>query len=426
MEQKKDFITYGSVKTNKLWNRDFFLLWQGQFISSAGDVIYAIAIGFWILEITGSTALMGTLMAASLLPKIMASPFAGVVVDRYDRKRLIIAMDVVRGVMIGLITLAAFSGLLKVWMLFAVGIIVGICSAFFNPAVSSSIPDIVGKNMLIKANSALGAIQQASGIVGNSLGGFLYVFLGAPIMFLLNGFSFLFSAGTEVFIRIPQIQRQSGKIPPFLEEMKAGIKFISNFKALRNLMLVTSILNFFGSVVYVLLLPLCKQSVHLGPKSYGIIMASFTAGILAGMMLTSFVNFKPSRRFQILYPASLSFALALVLMPALLSVPVMASLIFFSGFCSAIVNIFINSTIQIVIPQDVRGRVFSLLATLTGSLIPLAYVAGGILAEFITLRPLISATSIIMGLSFVPVGFMPKVKAFVNFDSETDTLESIR
>ena len=81
----------------KLWTVNFFLLWQGQLVSILGDVVYAIALGFWILATTGSTALMGGLMAASTLPRILVSPAAGVVVDRFDRRMLMIWMDAIRG-----------------------------------------------------------------------------------------------------------------------------------------------------------------------------------------------------------------------------------------------------------------------------------------------------------------------------------------
>ncbi|EOC99754.1 MFS transporter [Caldisalinibacter kiritimatiensis] len=73
----------------RLWTKDFFLLWQGQLVSALGDVVYSIALGFWVLKVTGSTALMGTLMAASVLPRVIISPFAGVFVDRSDRKKVL-------------------------------------------------------------------------------------------------------------------------------------------------------------------------------------------------------------------------------------------------------------------------------------------------------------------------------------------------
>jgi DHA3 family macrolide efflux protein-like MFS transporter len=103
------------ARPEKLWTTNFLLLWQGQLVSILGDVVYAIALGFWILAKTGSTGLMGGLMAASVLPRILASPVAGVVVDRFDRRRLMIWMDVIRGAAVVAIAAAALAGFLQVW-----------------------------------------------------------------------------------------------------------------------------------------------------------------------------------------------------------------------------------------------------------------------------------------------------------------------
>jgi MFS family permease len=100
----------GASSPGRLWGRNFLLLWQGQLVSGLGDVVYEIALGFWILAVTGSTALMGSLMAASALPRILVAPIAGVVVDRSERKWLLISMDLARGVCVVLVAAAAFAG----------------------------------------------------------------------------------------------------------------------------------------------------------------------------------------------------------------------------------------------------------------------------------------------------------------------------
>jgi DHA3 family macrolide efflux protein-like MFS transporter len=99
------------ARSEKLWTSSFLLLWQGQLVSIFGDVVYEIALGFWILAATGSTILMGSLMAASMLPRILVSPVAGVIVDRFDRRSLMIWMDVIRGVAVVSVGTAAFVGL---------------------------------------------------------------------------------------------------------------------------------------------------------------------------------------------------------------------------------------------------------------------------------------------------------------------------
>ena len=189
----------------KLWNLNFFLIWQGQLVSAVGDVIYEIALGFWILATTGSTGLMGGLMAASAVPRVLIAPIAGVLVDRSDRKWLLVIMDAGRGITVVLVAVAAYLGILQVWMVFLAGIVIGTGAAFFNPTIMSSLPDIVAREKIVQANSFFSMIRAGSGILGNSSGGFLYAFLGAPLMFLVNGLSYIFSAVTELFIRIPKI-----------------------------------------------------------------------------------------------------------------------------------------------------------------------------------------------------------------------------
>jgi DHA3 family macrolide efflux protein-like MFS transporter len=90
-------VTEKNKSTGKLWTLNFFLLWQGQLVSALGDVVYEIALGFWVLAVTGSTGLMGILMAASVLPRIVISPFAGVLVDRCNRRNMLVLMDLIRG-----------------------------------------------------------------------------------------------------------------------------------------------------------------------------------------------------------------------------------------------------------------------------------------------------------------------------------------
>lgn len=171
-------------RSERLWTPSFLLLWQGQLVSIFGDVVYSIALGFWILAETGSTVLMGSLLAASMLPRILVSPVAGVVVDRFDRRWLMIGMDAIRGAAVVAVGIAAFAGLLQVWMVFAAGIIIGLCGAFFFPAVSSVIPDITARSKVVQANSVFSMLQSGGNIVGNSAGGVLFKVLGAPILFL--------------------------------------------------------------------------------------------------------------------------------------------------------------------------------------------------------------------------------------------------
>ena len=373
---------------------------------------------------TGSTALMGTLMAASSLPRVLLSPFAGVLVDRSDRKWLLVWMDAVRGIIVVFIGLASYLGFIKIWMVFVAGIGIGVCSAFFNPAVTSIIPDIVDQRRLIQANSAFNIIYTASGIVGSAAGGILFKILGASFMFLFNGLSYIFSAVTEIFIKVPRIIHERAKLH-FVADMKEGFKFVWNFRGLRTLILIAGIINFFAVMGIMLILPLFHQEAHLGPALYGITMGFFTGGLLVGFLITSLVDFKPDRRFRVFSFCYILMCLGMIGLPVFLYFPVMAGLVFVTGVVNAILNTFINTVLQLTTPQDKRGKVFGLMMSISGGLTPIAYAAGGVLAEFIPIRLLIAASFTVVLIGYLPMFFSPSFRKYLQYDPARQSLPDI-
>ncbi len=408
----------------KLWTWNFFLLWQGQLVSALGDVAYSIALGFWILQKTGSTALMGTLMACSTIPRLIISPFAGVYVDRANRRNILVVADAIRGIFVTLVAIAAFTGHIQVWMVFATSIISGTCAAFFNPAVGSSIPDLVKKSKLMKANSVFSMIYAGSSIVGNSIGGVLYNLLGAPIMFLVNGISYLFSAVTEIFIKIPKVERPAVE-KHFMIDMKEGYTFVWKFRGLRDLLFVAAFLNLFSSMAIVLFLPLFHQTESLGPIKYGIAMASLTAGMMAGMLFTSVVEISTSKRMPVLLGCSFMSSILFAVLPFNNNMLIIMILLFISGACNSILNTIINVSTQLSVPQNMRGKVSGLLQTVFMGLTPIGYATGGILAEYFPIRYVISGCFIISIFLFIPFIFMKHFRRFINFDPSKQTLADI-
>lgn len=408
----------------RVWTRSFLILWQGQLVSMMGDVIYAIALGFWVLSVTGSTVLMGALMASSTLPGLLAAPFAGVFVDRSNRKSIMIVNDMIRGISVIFIGIAGFTGHLQVWMVFAAGIVLSFCGAFFNPSVYSIIPDIVPKSKILNANSVFSMVALGSNTVGNSAGGFLYQLLGAPLMFLLNGISYIFSGISIIFMKIPQIHKEKQQ-QNFFKDFKDGIQFIWNFKGLRYMVLMGAIISFFFGIVLVLLLPLFQKTASLGPAKYGIFMALFTLGMLLGMSLTSVFSVPPSKRIYIFIVSLFVTEIIFALIPAFEIFGLMLVLILLGGFTNSFVNVFITSSMQLTIPADMRGKVFGLFGTINKGLTPIAMAIGGVLGQFLPISAVISVCCIISLLSSIPFVFLPSFKRFVNFDPKVETLQDI-
>lgn len=424
METEVVNINQEAVKQERLWTWNFFLLWQGQLISALGDVIYEIALGFWVLQKTGSTGLMGTLMASALIPRLIISPFAGVYVDRANRRNILVVADALRGILIVLVAIAAFAGRAEVWMVFVTAIFSGACAAFFNPAVGSSLPDLVNKSKLMQANSIFSMIYSGSNIAGNSLGGIIYQIIGAPFMFLFNGISYIFAAASSMFIKIPKIEKPVVE-SHFLQDMKEGYTFVWKFRGLRDLIFVAAFLNLFANMGMVLFLPLFQKTPELGPAKYGIVMAALTAGMLLGMIFTSVVNISPAKKVPLLLVCSFVFTGLFAIFPLTDNIVVMMVLVLVAGAANSILNAIIGVSFQLSVPQNMRGKVSALMQTVVMGLSPIGFALGGILAEFIPIRMVISGCFVATLILFVPFAFMKHPKRFIGFDPDKQTLEEI-
>lgn len=400
-------------KVAKFWNLNFILLWQGQLVSNFGDSVYDIALGFWILAKTGSTGLMGMLMATAVIPRVFLSPIAGTFVDRHNRKKILIVTDIIRGVIISFVGVAALSSFIQIWMVLLGGIVLGICGSFFNPAVQSSIPDIVPKNKLIKANSAFSLASTGVNIIGKSAGGFLFNFLGAPLMFLINGLSYLFSACSELFLVIPNKKNDIKKVN-FFDDLKAGFSYVKNFSGLKYLYITIAFLNFFSVMGITLLLPLFNLKDYLGSERYGIAMAFLTGGMFFGFLTLSVVELRNINKSLLFTIGGLISGAAMVILPHVPNYFIIIMLLFVNGFFVASVNSILQASMQAAVSEEMRGKVFGFRRTLSSSLVPMAMAIGGILAEFISISIIISVGFSILFILFLALGFIRPVKQLID------------
>lgn len=401
----------------KLWNRNFFLLWQGQLVSVFGDALYSMALGFWVLQETGSTTIMGSIMALVTIPRIILGPFAGVIVDRCDRKKLIILGDLIRGIGMLVIAMLALNGSLKIWMVMLMGIVLGICSSFFNPSIQSVLPEIVPSDKLIKANSSYQMATTGADIVGQSIGGLLYTVIGAPLMFLINSISYLFSSFTEGFIKIPKIERKNVNIT-FREDFMEGIKFILRFKGLIRSLIMAFFVNFLFGMIRVLIIPWFVSDPSLGMAKYGILNGFQSFGFLIGTFVLSFITIKSNQKYNVYIFSIVTFVL-LIGLGAFINNFVIIIICFTSAFGFMFVfNTVANSTIMELTPADKRGKVFATIGTLAMAISPIGNFVGGVLGEFMNPRAVIIGSAIVGLIIVCSIVVNSEVKKFINYEAE--------
>ena len=373
----------------RLLNRNFLLLWLGQSVSQLGNQAFVIAVAFWIVEETGSASLMGLLTASASLPGVLLSPIGGTFADRHSRIRILIVCDLLAG--LGILGLAVALFLapdrvsLLVALLFAIQILEGAIRAFFLPALSASIPDLVPEEKLEAANSLNQFSMQAWLLIGQATGGILYRVLGAPLLFLVDGLSFLLAAVSAMFIRLPEERRreavpeETGASPfrHFLHETAEGFRYVWGRRGLRDFLLTTSLVNFLLMPVLVLLPFYVRIYLEKGAAWYGFLMAALSAGTVAGFLLAGTLRLRGQARATGIIAGLLTLPLLFGILGFLRSPGLALAGAFLGGAALGFINVQLAAMIQGSTPRELRGRVMGLLATLSGGLIPLGMALGG-------------------------------------------------
>jgi MFS family permease len=358
-----------------------------------------------------------------------SSPIAGAVADQYSRRKIIIWCDVLCGIAVSalaVLMLLDYSTEIILTTLFVVAILVGIIKSFFMPAIGAAIPDIVPESTLAAANSMTQASVQISTFVGQGLGGYLFLILGAPILFLIDGLTYLFSALSETFIAIPQTLPEKSpsraeRIAAFKRDILEGFRYAWNNAGLRALFFAAAFLNFFIMPI-ILLLPFYVEDVlHATADWYGYILAAFGFGALLGYAMAGAIKAPGHRKSQIVVVALILMSIGLALLSIIRDAPLALFTMIVVGILNGLININIITILQITTPSEIRGRVFGLLTTLTAGLMPIAMGLGGVVADLTQQNiPLIYATcgSALVILSAL-TSLNGEFRNFLAFESET-------
>jgi len=373
-------------------NKDFFLLWQGQFVSRLGSQAFMIAMMFWLKHATGSATLMGTLMMLSMLPMVLLGPFGGTFADLHSRRKIIIVSDVIHGLFVVSLAVLMMSvpdatSTIVVWLT-VVAVVSGVVSAFFRPAITASIPSIVPEDKVAAANSLNEGTYHVSTLIGQGIGGVLFRVLGAPILFLIDGLSFLYSAISEAFIKIPQEipERSSSwkdQFNRFLADTREGLRFVWGRTGMRNLFLAAAVLNFFA-MPYMVLFPFYVEDV-LGttPDWYGYILAGYGGGSLIGYAVYGALKLSGRRRARVMILCLIGLAVSLAALGVSREPVLSLALIVLTGVFGGTFNVATLTLIQLATPDGMRGRMFGLLQTLVGGLSPISMGITGVVADLL-------------------------------------------
>jgi MFS transporter, DHA3 family, macrolide efflux protein len=378
----------------KLMNRNFLLLWQGQLVSQIGSQVAIVAMVFWIKENTGSASLVSLLLIASVLPAAILGLAGGTFADRYPRRTIIIFGDVVSGLMIFGLSAATFTlpqdKNLILTGLFIVAAALGLISAFFKPAVSAAIPDLVPDTQVSRAYSLSESSSQLATFLGQGLGGILFEaareYGGLAIILFFDGLTYLFSGASESLIEIPQKVAAPSvnwkhSLHAFKVDTITGFQYVWKQANVRNIFLAASAINVFIVPLFGLLAFYVGDVLKVGAGWYGFLLSGFGAGCLVGSVVTSIFTLTGESRSKTIVAGILTLSLALIGLGFTKQAYVALALMTLLGLATVLVGILTVSVVQMATPSEMRGRVFGLLATLTQGLSPIALGLSGVIAD---------------------------------------------
>ena len=338
-----------------LRNRNFLLLWLGQGVSDVGSRIHAIALIWLITQLTGSATGVGLLFMAMTIPRILVFPIAGVLVERWPKKQVIVLTDMCRGLVA--ISIALTSNITAVYVLSATMIVFEL---FFAPAIKTVIPRVVDKDDLLTANALSAVTGRTASLIGPALGGVIIALLGVRVAFIINGFSFIFSAISEMFIVIPVGAHEA----PAKTSRNIKKEFLEGWDYIRSSYLLRFVVFFFAIVsipfgaVMVLKVVLLTDIFGFSAEQYGLLMTIEGAGLLIGALAMGSLGKK--------YPETTAMVVGVgVIGAAYLAISlgsgfwVAAALLMIIGFFATVANIAYGTFLQKAVADEFRSRVFS-------------------------------------------------------------------
>ena len=370
----------------KLWNKDYILMLQGNAVSAIGDVLYSVAIGYWVYEKTGSSALMGIMSSISMFMVMFVSPFSGSIVDKCSRKAIIVGMDALRGLIMLIVGALAFTDKLSVPIVLAAAFLASACSVFFSPAVSTLMLDIIPHDDMVRGQSVHSGITSFINLVGKALSGALVAFLGVPLIIVINGISYLFSAATEVFIHVPKTVQQGAKVTVsgILRDFGLAIREIFGNRFLQLFVPCALILNLLGAGPMTLMLPFCLEK-GFTVDMYGYLMSVETAASLICVSLLGIIKLKPKARYYMM-AAGFLISIPIYILAYLSRHYILMCVLFFLGaFTNCMGNAVFNASLMLALPEENRGAIIGFVSAASTGGCALSAVIFGVLCDIFPL-----------------------------------------
>jgi MFS family permease len=370
---------------------NFRLFFVGQLVSQAGSWMQKVGQAWLVLELTHSPFALGTVVSLQALPILCGTLFAGVIVDRVPKHRLLLITQSLALVQASLLAWLTASGNIQLWQIYVLAVFLGFINAFDNPGRLAFLMELVGRDKVVNAVGLSSAVENGARLLGPAFAGVIIAVWGVGVCFGLNAISFLAVVTALLcmrradFLALPTAQRAHRRIVAQLGE---GLRFVFGVRELVTVLIVLAGIGCFGYNFNTIVPLLAEQGLHLGADGFGLLMSAVGTGAVVGAVVVSSLGPPTHKRILIagLGFAAVEFSLAgtPVFATAFIQLALMA-------FCGMVFSTSCNSMLQLGSPNELRGRVMGLYTMAMAGTSPIGALLTGTLTAAFGIRATLAA-----------------------------------
>lgn len=410
-------------KRKNILNTNFGLFLLGRMVSDIGNSVQMMIMPLYIIDVGGSAATIGLFSFLSLLPALSIYPFAGVIGDRMNRKKIMVVTDLISAGIILALGFISYWGFMRIPLLLIVQAVISLLNGLFEPATRGMLPQLVDKEDLTRSNSTVASMRSLSIMLGPVIGTVLYANFGITMVFLINGISFLLSGASEIMIQYAHVKRKRTEgAKGIINDLLEGVQFIMKNRVIGNMCYFFLVIYFIVQPIFSVILPLFfKTNLQYSDTQYGYLQTIIILGSLLGSVCVGALfgkeeqitkSFKIGNRLLLgtmlmfsilLFPKSL----AVLGNDTMIYLAVLAGVLGLFSLANIVISVPVQTYIQIETPDEYMSRVFSLVSMISRGGMPLGALVYGIVLEWIEIHwTVLIATLLMMGICNVFIALL--------------------
>ncbi|SHJ02333.1 MFS transporter [Lutispora thermophila] len=387
--------------------KDFIKIWVGNTISRFGDAIDSIAFLWMVYEMTGSTLMMGTVMAVNATPAVIFGMMAGVLVDRMDKKKVMIITDLLRGISTAMMAFLYISGMIRLWHLYVFTFVNSCCEIFSSPAKASAMQILVDKKHYLTANSLRQASSSVAEIAGTAVAAIVMGYLGIGVAILIDSVTFFISSFTAIIAKLEVSSNRNTplNVKQFYCEFTEGLTVIKSNVVLLVSLTMVCLVNLVLAPFNVLMPEYSDKILMAGERGMSLILMSFTIGMVAGSLIIGQIGHK-FKKSTLVITGFIGLGAGMMLFGFIDNLQLACVAAVVAGAFIPVISGSAMTLMQESTPLDKMGRVSSTASTLSLLGLPLGYAVSGIMSYGINVLTTFKFVGILIVLVAIPPLFI--------------------